>query len=118
MGDNIPETKVMPIREALRLADEMELDLVEISPKADPPVCRIIEADAARPALTFYNIGLETLPIVVVHDLHLLARNHVRGVHQVLVNGDAPHIIQIRFRHTHAMQLRLQHLNHHILPFL
>ena len=43
MGDNIPETKVMPIREALRLADEMELDLVEISPKADPPVCRIID---------------------------------------------------------------------------
>ena len=42
-GDNIPETKVMPIREALRLADEMELDLVEISPKADPPVCRIID---------------------------------------------------------------------------
>ena len=43
VGDNIPETKVMPIREALRLADEMELDLVEISPKADPPVCRIID---------------------------------------------------------------------------
>ena len=43
MGDNIPETKVMPIREALRLADEMELDLVEISPKAEPPVCRIID---------------------------------------------------------------------------
>ena len=30
-------------REALRLADEMELDLIEISPKADPPVCRIAD---------------------------------------------------------------------------
>lgn len=27
----------------MRLAEEMELDLVEISPKADPPVCKIID---------------------------------------------------------------------------
>ena len=30
-------------REALKLADDMELDLVEISPKADPPVCKITD---------------------------------------------------------------------------
>lgn len=29
--------------EAIKLADEMELDLVEISPKAVPPVCRIVD---------------------------------------------------------------------------
>ncbi|KOH45136.1 translation initiation factor IF-3 [Sunxiuqinia dokdonensis] len=29
--------------EALRMADEMELDLVEISPNADPPVCKVID---------------------------------------------------------------------------
>ena len=29
--------------DALRMADEMELDLIEISPKADPPVCRIAD---------------------------------------------------------------------------
>lgn len=33
----------MPIAQALALAEEEELDLVEISPKADPPVCRIID---------------------------------------------------------------------------
>ena len=33
----------MKTRDALALARELELDLVEISPKADPPVCRIIE---------------------------------------------------------------------------
>ena len=33
----------MKTRAALALAREMELDLVEISPKADPPVCRIID---------------------------------------------------------------------------
>ena len=33
----------MSIGDALRLADEMELDLVEISPNADPPVCKIVD---------------------------------------------------------------------------
>ncbi|MDR3965741.1 MAG: translation initiation factor IF-3 [Alistipes sp.] len=43
VGDNIPQPQVMSIRDALRLADEMELDLIEISPKAEPPVCRIAD---------------------------------------------------------------------------
>jgi translation initiation factor IF-3 len=43
VGENIDEPKVLATREALKLADEMELDLVEISPKAVPPVCRIID---------------------------------------------------------------------------
>ena len=43
VGDNIEQPKVMSLREALRLADEMELDLIEISPKAAPPVCRIAD---------------------------------------------------------------------------
>ena len=43
MGDNIDDPGIYSLREALRMADEMELDLVEISPKADPPVCKIID---------------------------------------------------------------------------
>jgi translation initiation factor IF-3 len=42
VGENI-EPKVMDIRDALNLADEMELDLVEISPNAEPPVCKIVD---------------------------------------------------------------------------
>jgi len=42
VGENI-EPKVMDIRDALTLADEMELDLVEISPNAEPPVCKIVD---------------------------------------------------------------------------
>ena len=42
VGENI-ETKVCSFEEAMRIADEMELDLVEISPNAEPPVCRIID---------------------------------------------------------------------------
>lgn len=37
------DSAVMSTPAALALAKELELDLVEISPKADPPVCRIIE---------------------------------------------------------------------------
>jgi len=33
----------MSINDALSLADEMELDLVEISPNADPPVCKVVD---------------------------------------------------------------------------
>ena len=43
VGDNVEAPMVVSIREALRLANEQELDLVEISPKADPPVCRIMD---------------------------------------------------------------------------
>jgi translation initiation factor IF-3 len=37
------EQGVFSREEALRLADQLELDLVEISPNADPPVCKIID---------------------------------------------------------------------------
>ena len=43
MGDNVPEQKIYPIAQALKMAQEMELDLVEIAPNAEPPVCKIID---------------------------------------------------------------------------
>ena len=42
VGDNI-ESAVYPIAQALKIAEEHEADLVEISPNAVPPVCRIID---------------------------------------------------------------------------
>ena len=42
VGDNV-ESKVYPIAQALKIAEEHEADLVEISPNAQPPVCRVIE---------------------------------------------------------------------------
>lgn len=42
VGDNV-EVGIYPLREALRIADELELDLVEISPNAEPPVCKIMD---------------------------------------------------------------------------
>ncbi|WP_297453201.1 translation initiation factor IF-3 [Persephonella sp.] len=34
---------IVPIEEALRLAEEKNLDLVEVSPNANPPVCKIMD---------------------------------------------------------------------------
>lgn len=42
VGDDV-EPGVFSIAEALKIAQEKELDLVEISPNADPPVCKIID---------------------------------------------------------------------------
>ncbi|MBO0324299.1 translation initiation factor IF-3 [Muricauda sp. CAU 1633] len=42
VGDNV-EMGVYPISKAREKANELELDLVEISPNANPPVCKIID---------------------------------------------------------------------------
>ncbi len=42
MGDNV-EVGVYTLPQAMEKAEELGLDLVEISPKADPPVCKIID---------------------------------------------------------------------------
>lgn len=42
VGDNVPNG-VYSIQEALKIADEQGLDLIEISPNAEPPVCRVLD---------------------------------------------------------------------------
>jgi translation initiation factor IF-3 len=42
VGDNV-QSDIYPIEEALKMAKELEQDLVEVVPTADPPVCRIID---------------------------------------------------------------------------
>ncbi|MEL6413186.1 MAG: translation initiation factor IF-3, partial [Bacteroidota bacterium] len=42
VGDNVV-VDIYTRQEALRIAEEQNLDLVEISPKADPPVCKVVE---------------------------------------------------------------------------
>ncbi|MBA3060957.1 MAG: translation initiation factor IF-3, partial [Nitrospirae bacterium] len=34
---------IVSVREALELADQRELDLVEVSPEANPPVCKLLD---------------------------------------------------------------------------
>lgn len=42
VGDEI-ESNVVSVREAIKIAQDLDLDLVEISPNATPPVCRIVD---------------------------------------------------------------------------
>ena len=43
IAENGDQLGVMPVNEAMKLAQEAELDLVKIAPKAQPPVCKIID---------------------------------------------------------------------------
>ena len=43
IGENGEQLGIMAVREAMRLAEEAELDLVKIAPTAKPPVCKIVD---------------------------------------------------------------------------
>ena len=43
IAENGDQLGVMPVKEAMKLAQEAELDLVKIAPKAQPPLCKIID---------------------------------------------------------------------------
>ena len=43
VGEDATQLGVMPLKEALRIAAEKNLDLVKIAPQANPPVCRIMD---------------------------------------------------------------------------
>nr|WP_296266821.1 translation initiation factor IF-3 [uncultured Merdimonas sp.] len=43
IGENGEQIGIMPPREAMKIAQEAELDLVKVAPKAQPPVCKIID---------------------------------------------------------------------------
>ena len=43
VGDSLETPGIFSISEALKMADDLDLDLVEISPNADPPVCKIVD---------------------------------------------------------------------------
>lgn len=43
IGENGEQLGIMSSKEAMRLAQEADLDLVKVAPKAQPPVCKIID---------------------------------------------------------------------------
>jgi len=48
IGADGQQVGVMPVREALALAAEANLDLVEVAPQASPPVCRSMKRSSSR----------------------------------------------------------------------
>ena len=43
VGPDGAQIGIKPIEEALKLAEDMDLDLVEVAPQANPPVCKIMD---------------------------------------------------------------------------
>mgnify|MGYP004452382423 FL=1 len=83
---------IMPTREALRMAEEQHLDLVEVAPKAKPPVCRIMdfgkfryeqqkrekEAKKKQKVISIKEVKLR--PNIEQHDFDVKLKNALRFV--------------------------------------
>jgi translation initiation factor IF-3 len=96
---------VTPTREALRMAEEVGLDLVEISPNADPPVCKILDfgkwkyqeekkKNAARKKQRVIEVKeIKLRPGIDDHDFEI----KMRSVTRFLEEGDKVKVT-LRFR--------------------
>ncbi|WP_188647842.1 translation initiation factor IF-3 [Marinithermofilum abyssi] len=96
---------IKPLREALRLAQEAELDLVNVAPQAKPPVCRIMdygkyryeqskrEKEARKKQKTIQVKEIRFSPSIEEHDVQTKLRN----VKKFLKKGDKVKL-SIRFR--------------------
>lgn len=86
LDENKQQLGVMPLNEALRLAQAKNLDLVEVVPQAVPPVCRIVNygkllyEEAKRESHSRPTAGqmkeIQVSPVIDPHDL-ATKRNHV-----------------------------------------
>jgi translation initiation factor IF-3 len=96
---------VVPVREALIMAEEAGLDLVEISPNASPPVCKILdfgkfkyelqkkESEARKKQKVIEVKEIKLRPGIDEHDYQV----KMRSVHRFLEEGDKVKVT-MRFR--------------------
>lgn len=111
---------VVPLNEALDAAYEAGLDLVEVSPQADPPVCKILDygkyryeqqkkANAARKKQKTIELKeLKMRPAIEQHDYDVKMRN----AHRFLDNGDkVKFTMRFRGREMAHQELGLEVLN-------
>lgn len=115
-GDNLG---VVPPERALEIAVEQDLDLVEISPNAEPPVCKIMdfgkykyeqqkrESEARRKTKTFEVKEVKFRPNTDSHDYDVKMRNVTR----FLESGDKVKVT-LRFR---GREMAHQHLGRELL---
>jgi translation initiation factor IF-3 len=88
---------VMSVRDALQVAEERELDLVEVSPTAVPPVCKILDFGKYKYQLNKKQTQKKTADIKEVkvrpqvgeHDLELKIRN----INRFIEDGDKAKIV-------------------------
>ncbi|WGT49848.1 translation initiation factor IF-3 [Thioclava nitratireducens] len=116
-GENVG---VVSPREAMAMAEEAGLDLVEISPNANPPVCKIMdfgkfkyeqqkrEAEARKKQKTIEIKEVKFRPGTDVHDYDVKMRNVVK----FLENGDKVKVtLRFRGREMAHQDLGLELLN-------
>jgi translation initiation factor IF-3 len=88
---------VMTVREALSRAVEKELDLVEVSPTAAPPVCKIMDFGKYKYQLSKKHAQRKTIDVKEVkirpqingHDLDLKIRN----INRFIEGGDKAKVV-------------------------
>jgi translation initiation factor IF-3 len=103
--DNGEMLGVLQIEEALRMASDQGLDLVEVSPKANPPVCKIIDygkykyrvqkkqAEARKKQKTFEVKEVKLRPGIEDHDYGV----KLKSIQRFLSDGDKVKIT-LRFK--------------------
>jgi translation initiation factor IF-3 len=118
---------VISIEEALKLADEAGLDLVEVAPNADPPVCKLLDygkykyeaqkkANVARKKQKLIEVKeIKMRPSIDVHDYDVKMRSMVRFLNE----GDKVKVT-VRFRgrelaHQELGQLVLERIRDDLL---
>ena len=96
---------IVPIERALEMADEVGLDLVEVSPNADPPVCKLLDygkfkydaqkkaAEARKRQKTVDVKEIKMRPGINRHDYDV----KMRSIHRFLDEGDKVKVT-LRFR--------------------
>ncbi|MBR4355550.1 MAG: translation initiation factor IF-3 [Elusimicrobiaceae bacterium] len=111
---------ILPIREAVAMAKEQELDLVEISPNAQPPVCKILDYNkyvyeqgkkAAEAKKKQAKVSLKELRIksrIAPHDLEV----KLRQIEEFLRKKDQVRFVVIfRGRENQHKEIGIQILN-------
>jgi len=119
---------ILPLREALALAQERNLDLVEVAPTAQPPVCRLMdygkfryeqsrrEREARKRQKTMDVKELRMSPKIDEHDLMV----KFRSAERFLKDGDKVKFT-VRFRgreivHRDLARVRLEELAERLSP--
>jgi len=105
IDENGEKRGVLPIEEALALAEQAGLDLVEVAPNAEPPVCKILDygkykyqaqkraAEARKKQKTIEVKEVKMRPTIDTHDYEVKMRN----LRKFLSKGDKVKVT-IRFR--------------------
>ena len=87
MDENGEMLGVLPTRDAIRRAQDVGLDLVEVSPNAEPPVCKILDfgkykyeqqkkaAEAKKKQKTVELKEVKIRPTTEEHDYQVKLRN-------------------------------------------